>query len=158
MYGNNSKRNGKEAEFTDNTTILDTGATFSSFKQASLLVDKKTAENPIRMQTNVGSRTIEKVVNVPGFKAKIWCDEKSLANIFSFANMVDQYCVTYNNEKEDAFIVHSKNGKLKFLRSQEGLYFHKFNNSYKKLVEKNNTGINCLNTMRTTWKGTALDK
>ena len=50
--------------------------------------------------------------------------------------MVDKYHMTYDNKKEDAFVVHSKKEKLKFPRSKEGFYFHKFNDSYKKLVEK----------------------
>ena len=49
--------------------------------------------------------------------------------------------------------MHSKNGKLKFPRSKEGLYFHKFNDSYKKLVEKKNTRINCSNTVEDNMEG-----
>ena len=45
----------KEVEFTDDTAILYTGATFSSFKDRKLLINKRMAENPIECKPTWGA-------------------------------------------------------------------------------------------------------
>ena len=43
-------------------------------------------------------------------------DNDQLANIFGFSHMGDKHRITYDNAVEDAFIVHTPNGKVKFKR------------------------------------------
>ena len=37
-------------------------------------------------------------------------DPKQLANILGFLHMAEKYCITYDNDKEDAFLVYTKAG------------------------------------------------
>ena len=37
---------------------------------------------------------------------EVWFNDKAITNIFSYAKMADRYMITYESEKEDAFIVH----------------------------------------------------
>ena len=57
-------------------------------------------------------------------KNKIWYDDKSMVNIFSFANMADQYLIQYDNKIDDAFWVNINGKTVKFKRSEEGLYYY----------------------------------
>ena len=85
--------------------LLDTGATFSSMVNKDMLTKIRKADLPIEMRTNVGTRRIERVAELPGFNGKIWYDEESMANIISFAELAKQHKITYNSDK-DAFMVH----------------------------------------------------
>jgi hypothetical protein len=49
----------------------------------------------------------------------------SIANIFGLSKLKKNHRVTYDSEKEDAFIVHMNNDTLKFECSPEGLYTYK---------------------------------
>ena len=35
---------------------------------------------------------------------EVWFNEKAITNIFSYAEMADRYRITYDSEKEDAFL------------------------------------------------------
>ena len=74
----------------NNDAILDTGATFSSFKNGKLLIEKRKADVPIKMRTNVGTRNVDKVGKLLGMNHDIWYDKKSMANIFSFGELTDK--------------------------------------------------------------------
>ena len=76
--------NTREEVNMDNSVLLDTSATFSSFANGDLLCNKKDQEKPIRMMTNAGSRIIVLAGTVPGYNGKVWYDNNSMANIFSF--------------------------------------------------------------------------
>ena len=83
----------------------------------------------------------------------IWYDEKSMANIFSFGELVDKYCITYNSNKEDTFYLHGESKTIKFPRSTEGLYFHQFNDGYKEQVRKLNGEVCLINTVQENMEG-----
>jgi hypothetical protein len=51
--------------------------------------------------------------NVPGW-GEVWFNLTAMTNIFSYAQMVNQYPVTYDSSKEDAFIVHLTHKQVKF--------------------------------------------
>ncbi|MGC8551185.1 MAG: hypothetical protein ACP5M4_16030, partial [Acidobacteriaceae bacterium] len=48
-----------------------------------------------------------------------------MANIFGLSEMVDRCRVTFDSDVEDGFVVHVKDGKIKFSRTSEGLYAYK---------------------------------
>ena len=49
--------------------------------------------------------------------------------------MTDKYQITYDSDKEDAFIMHTDNGIIKMSRTPEGLYSYKPSFSYLKQVD-----------------------
>jgi hypothetical protein len=106
-------------------------------RNKDLITNIQEAEYPITMNTNVGSRKIEKNGDIPGMKYKVWYDDKSMANIFSFADLVDQYHVVYDSHVEDAFVVDVDGKEVKFPRSEEGLYYYNMPEGYKGKPERN---------------------
>ena len=71
--------------------VLDTGLTFSSVMNKDPFQDIKITKEPIMMRTNVGERVIKQKGKISGLKTEIWYDENSIANIFSFKHIKDQY-------------------------------------------------------------------
>ena len=61
--------------------------------------------------------------DVPGW-GEVWFDPNCMTNIFSYAHMADRYPITYDNRKEDAFIVHLPHKSVKFTR-ENGLYLYR---------------------------------
>ena len=105
----------KDTSINDDTLLLDTGSTFSSIKNGNLITGVRPAERPIEMLTNAGTRIINKTGKMLGLGRNIWYDLDSVANIFGFSDVTDEYRVTYDNAIEDAFHVHTdKNEVVKF--------------------------------------------
>ena len=51
-----------------------------------------------------------------------WFDKEAMTNVLSLANMVKKYRVTFDSWEENAFIVHVKQGPLKFSITEDNLY------------------------------------
>ena len=52
----------------------------------------------------------------------VWFQEDAIANIIGFGDLVDQYQITYDSAKDDAFLVHMKEKTVKSSWTPEGLY------------------------------------
>jgi hypothetical protein len=59
-----------------------------------------------------------------------------LASIFGLASAIKKYRVTYDSDKEDAFLMHTKDGIVKFERTPEGLYAFKPTENFLRQVAK----------------------
>ena len=132
------------------SVILDTGSTFTSIKNKDLVINMEEADEPIQMRTNTGGRKLNKQGEVIGLETRAWIDEQSVANIFGFSDIVDQYHVTFDNSKDDAFHVHIGDRIVKFKRSEEGLYYYNFTDDYKEEVTNQNnkiTGVQMVSTV-----------
>ena len=55
----------------------------------------------------------------------VWLNEKSMTNIFSLALLTDKFRVTFDSAIENAFMVHTPYGILKFKRGPENIYYTK---------------------------------
>jgi hypothetical protein len=62
----------------------------------------------------------------------VWYDKTAIANIFGLSELKKKHRVTYDSEKEDAFIVHMNNNTLKFECNPKGLYTYKVSDEYLK--------------------------
>jgi hypothetical protein len=80
---------------------------------------------------NAGTRTTKKIANVPGYST-VWYNKTAIVNIFGLSKLKKKYRVTYDSEKEDAFIVHMNNNTLKFVCNPKGLYTCKVSDEYLK--------------------------
>ena len=115
--------------------MLDTKLTFTSICNKDLLAGVKIADEPIEMKTNVGTQMLIHTGEILGMKQKVWYDPKSVASIFGFGDMVYQYCITYDSEKEDTFNIHVSNNKVvKFKCSSDGLYYYNLPEEYRDSV------------------------
>ena len=116
--------------------ILDTGSTIgATIMNPDLLTGLRRSKKTLRMSTNAGTKEMNLVGDVIGF-GEAWYDPEMLTNIFSFSKMADKYRVVYDSAKEDAILVHTEDGLIKFERTNEGLYAYKPTAKYKSQVAK----------------------
>jgi hypothetical protein len=62
----------------------------------------------------------------------MWYDETAIANIFGLSDLKKKHRITFDSVKEDAFIVHTDNGNMKFTCNPEGLYTFEVSHNYLK--------------------------
>ena len=70
--------------------ILDNGSTLSIFANPELVEGIRQSKSTLKMATNTGMWLTNQEANVPGF-GTVWYDEGAIANIFSFAELVDKH-------------------------------------------------------------------
>ena len=70
---------------------------------------------------NGGPFQTRKRGRVPGCD-DVWINEESMTNIFSLARLTDKFRVTMDSAVENAFLVHTPFGIIKFKRSLEDVY------------------------------------
>jgi hypothetical protein len=105
--------------------LLDKGSNLkSTFMNPEMVTDIKVSESPISILTNTGGNLIGLEASVPG-NGPTWYDPNQMANFYGFSHMVDKYRITYNSNKEDAFLVHADKGIIKFPRTHDGLYAYR---------------------------------
>ena len=59
------------------------------------------------MQTNAGSKLLNLDGDLKGFRIAKY-DSSHMANIMGFSHMADRYHITYDNKKEDDFVLCDK--------------------------------------------------
>jgi hypothetical protein len=100
-------------------------------------------------------RTTQKAT-IPGWH-EAWFNPRAITNIFSYAEMAKHHRITYDLEKEDAFIVYLLDKQVKFTMTDQGLYV--FKPKIKKSKCKGSQFIITIDenkTFFTTWQVTQL--
>ena len=115
--------------------ILDNRSTLSIFANPELVEGIRKSKSTLEMATNAGTRLTNQEANVPGF-GTVWYDEGAVANIFSFAELVDKHRITFDSSVENAFLVHQPDKIVKFERTPEGLYTYRVDKDYKKSLKE----------------------
>jgi hypothetical protein len=62
----------------------------------------------------------------------VWYDETAIANIFGLSDLKKKHRITFDSDKESAFIVHMDSGNMKFKCNPEGLYTFEVSDKYLK--------------------------
>ena len=119
----------------DGVIILDNGSTTGLFHDAKLLDSVRVAKEGINIATNGGVLSTNLKGNVPGY-GDVWYDPRAIANIFSLFEMIKLYRVTFDSWKENAFLVHKKDGIAKFVCNDHGLYVFKVSRDYRDTKEE----------------------
>ena len=73
------------------------------------------------MSTNVGSKRINQKASIPGL-GEAWFDETGLTNCLSLFEMAKRYHITFDNHKENAFLVHIRPGVVIKFVPMNGIY------------------------------------
>ena len=108
----------------ENSIILDNGSTLSLFANPKMVENIRESGTTLELATNAGTIMTNKIADVPGY-GTVWYNENAIANIFGLSDLKKKHRITYDSEKEDAFIVHMGQGKTtKFACSAEGLYHY----------------------------------
>ena len=130
---NNSELKGED--LMKNSIILDNGSTVDLFSNPELVHGIHQSEQIMELHTNAGSKINNRKATVPGY-GKVWYDDQAIANIFGLGNMIKKHRVTFDSKKENAFLVHKKDGIIKFKASPEGLYYCTPSETLKRKVKK----------------------
>ena len=106
---------------------LDTGSKFSLFSNKNFLTNIRKSTKPVEMLTNAGNKRLEEEGTLDGFDP-VYYDDQALANIVSFSELTDKpntIRIQYDSDKEDAFVVTTEAGTVKFARNAHGLYTYR---------------------------------
>jgi hypothetical protein len=105
--------NGKQwaSNTKGDSILLDNGSMLSLFGNPKMVTNIR--ESTTTLATNAGTRTTKKIADVPGY-GMVWYNKTAIANIFRLPKLKKKHRVTYDSEKEDAFIVHMNKDTLKF--------------------------------------------
>ena len=119
--------------------MLDTGSTIqATIKNKDFLTNIRNSENPIVMATNAGMKRLATDGDMPGIGIAKY-DPDQLANILGFSHMAEKQRITYDNEKEDAFFVHTKAGVKKFSRDGRLYTYQPSQDFINSIAEENST-------------------
>jgi hypothetical protein len=62
----------------------------------------------------------------------VWYDDTAIANIFGLSDLKKKHRITFDSEKEDAFIVHMDKGNMESKCNPKGLYTFEVSDKYLK--------------------------
>jgi hypothetical protein len=125
--------NGKQwaSNNKEDSILLDNGSMLSLFGNPKMVTNIGESKTTLELTTNAGTRTTKKIADVPKY-GTVWYDKTAKANIFGLSELKKKHRVTYDSEKEDAFIVHMNDNTLKFECNPKGLYTYKVSDEYLK--------------------------
>ncbi|KAL7572990.1 hypothetical protein ACA910_007488 [Epithemia clementina (nom. ined.)] len=78
--------------------LLDNQSTVSIFCNEQLVHDIHEVNETMDLSTNAETIKVRHKATVPGF-GLVWFDDRAITNIFSFAEMEDKHCITYEDHK-----------------------------------------------------------
>ena len=122
--------------------LLDNESTVTIFCNPDMVKDiKETQEESLNLVTNAGVLQTNHKATIPGW-GEAWFNPHAITNIFSYAEMAKRHCITYDSKAEDAFIVHMPDKKVKFTKTDQGLYIYK-----PKITKSQSSEVQLLNTV-----------
>ena len=102
--------------------LLDNQSSEDLFSNEKMVKDIHQVQEVLQLHTNGGTIDNNLKAELPNF-GKVWYNPQAIANILSFAKMKDRgNRITYDSDLEDAFVIHTKNGIVKFERTPNNLY------------------------------------
>ena len=105
------------------TSLLDTGATHSTYCNEAMVGNVREADIPLHMYTNVGARVVDEVADVDQYRRLVYFDRDGSANVLSFSELVAQgYRITMDTDVENAMIVHCGRGRTMRFVCKKGVY------------------------------------
>ncbi len=86
--------------------LLDNQSTFDLCCNPDFSGKRHNAKQPMNMSSNGGGLQILKECMVPGYDYWVWFTTRAMTNIICLKNLIRLYQVTYDRERQMAFIVH----------------------------------------------------
>ncbi len=116
LYSNNTMKNG---------VCLDSGSSLHLFCNDDLVKNRRLSTTTINLETNTGERSSSEIADVPGIDEPVRFDSEAMANIFGLYKLTKTHRVTFDNRKENAFIVHhNDSNKVTKFKPYNGIYMH----------------------------------
>ena len=130
-----------QSEMMRDWILLDNESTVTIFCNPNMVNDiHETSEEPLNLITNAGILQTTQKATLPGW-GEVWFNPQAITNIFSYAEMAKRHRITYDSNKEDAFIVQLPHKQVKFTKTEQGLYI------FKPKIKKNKNEIQMVNTI-----------
>ena len=115
----------KRQSYKDTDILLDTGSTFSVFKNQEMVLNIRSSYHVLKAYTNGGRQDSKQVADLPGFFT-VWYNPKSMINILSWRDVRKKFRITADTTKGNFITVHlASNRKMVFEEVESGLYFFK---------------------------------
>jgi hypothetical protein len=103
--------------------LLDSCSSTTIWSNPDMVSNIRETNETLELTTNAGVLLTNKKAYLPGW-GDVWFSTDLVTNIFSLAQVSDRYHVTYDNDKEDAIIVHMPDKEVKFQRFGNNIYIY----------------------------------
>ena len=104
-----------------NKIILDSGSSTTLFCNKNYCNKIKNTKNPIDIHTNGGTLQVKESCELPEI-GESYYDKNAMTNIIGLSDMRKKFRITYDSEKEAAFLIHTPAKIIKFAETSEGIY------------------------------------
>jgi hypothetical protein len=122
--------------------LIDTASVFCNRE----LVRNVQKAVPLTVHTNAGTFTVQEKATLPWCNMEVWFGPSAITNVLSFAIVQEKFPVTYDNAKQDAFVVKTSKGDLVFKPLSKNLDVYKPRSGGGETKESSAT--NMLNTLK----------
>ena len=107
--------------------LINTGSTFSLFKNPKMLLNIRKSSKPLKVFTNGRKQVSEYTSDLPGF-FPVWFNPKSILKILSWSDIRNRYCITvYTNKGAYIEVYLDEKRRRYFEEVRSGLYLFKGN-------------------------------
>ena len=114
---------------------MDSGSSVTTVKNKEFVHDIKAMDTPLKLNANAGTTKIKEKATLPGF-GEVPFKHDLMANILALADATDKWRVTMDTDIEDAILVHTDKGVVKFKRTPDRLCAYQPSDSYKKQIKQ----------------------
>ena len=112
----------KSSRYLDTDILLDTGSTFSVFKNQDMLLNVRKSNRTLKAFTNRGRQDSNQIADLPGFFTVCY-NPASMINILSWADVSKRFRITADTNLGKFITVHlSTSRKMNFEEVSSGLY------------------------------------
>ena len=109
----------------EKTMILDSGSSINLFCNENWLDNIKHSKTPEHLAANAGNVSVLHEGTPPNFGAVPYHPPDAVTNITSLASLSDRHRVTFDSDKDNAFLVHTPEKIVRFERHESNLCSHK---------------------------------
>ena len=118
----NQQGNNQGHGYTDADILIDTGSTFSIFKNPKMVLNVRKSRRPLKALSNGGKQESYLTADLPGF-FPVWYNPKSMLNILAWCDLRKRFRITVDTEQGAYIVVHMGNDKkIYFEEVESGLY------------------------------------
>ena len=102
--------------------LMDSASTCDLWSDRESLNDIRMIKSNMTIESNGGELKTQEKGFCQGY-GTVWVHDDAITNIISLKNAKKKFCVTYDSESGNGFLVHTPNGILEFKEHPSGLFY-----------------------------------